>query len=98
MPAQLTTGASGVLLDSCTLTVERIVDNPRELGLGAVEASLHNIASRRGAQLLRRALGETKDTALRKHCGGRWKCKVILRIAGGLGLKAKGQCLTRSAV
>lgn len=55
--AQLTTSGSSVFLDGCTLTVELIVDHPRKLGLGAVEASLDSIASRRCPQLLSSALG-----------------------------------------
>lgn len=60
-----TAGRGGVVLDGSTLAVELVVDDPRGLGLGAVEAALGNSAS-----LLRGTLRDAGDVA-REHCGCR---------------------------
>jgi hypothetical protein len=52
-----------MVLDSSSLTVERVVDDPGILGLGTVETTLDSRANRSGT------LGETKDTALGEHNG-----------------------------
>lgn len=59
-----TAGRGGVVLDGSALTVEIVVDDPRGLSLGAVEATLGG-----GASLLRGTLREAGDVA-REH-GGR---------------------------
>lgn len=56
-----------MVLDGSTLTVELVVDDPRGLGLGGVEASLGDRAS-----LLRGTLGKAGDVALSEHGGWLW--------------------------
>ena len=58
-----------MVLDGSSLAVEFVVDNPRRLGLGAVETALDCRADRSGTHLLRNTLGQTTDTALREHGG-----------------------------
>lgn len=71
-----TAGRSGVVLDSSALTVELVVDNPRRLSLGTVEAALSGSAG-----LLRGTLREAGNVA-REHGGWvreyawRWRGEV----------------------
>lgn len=53
------------MLDGSTLTVELVVDDPRGLGFGGVEAALGDRAS-----LLGGTLGEAGNVALSEHGGG----------------------------
>ena len=57
------------MLDGSSLAVEFVVDNPRRLGLGAVETALDGGADRSGTHLLRSTLGKATDIALREHGG-----------------------------
>ena len=75
-----TAGGRSVVLDGSTLTVERIVDDPRGLGLGGVETALGGRAS-----LLRSTLGEAGDVALSEHGGWLWGCRWF----AGRGEKSK---------
>lgn len=67
-----TAGGGGVVLDGSTLTVELVVDNPRGLGLGRVEAALGDRAG-----LLGGTLGEAGDVALGEHGGWLWGVQVV---------------------
>lgn len=58
--AERTAGGGGVVLDSSTLTVELVVDDPLGLGLGGVEAALSGLADRSRA---RSTLGQTGGVA-----------------------------------
>jgi hypothetical protein len=58
-----TTGGSSMVLDSSSLAVKRVVNHPRKLVVGAVEAALESSASRSATQLLSSA----EDVALREH-------------------------------
>lgn len=70
-----TAGGGGVVLDGSTLTVELVVDDPRGLGLGRVEAALGDRAG-----LLGGTLGKAGDVALGEHGGGCGGCRWF---AGG---------------
>ena len=59
-----TAGGGGVVLDSGTLAVEFVVDDPRGLGLGGVEAALGSLAD--GC----RTLGQASNVAGEHGCGG----------------------------
>jgi hypothetical protein len=50
-----------MVLDSSSLAVELVVDDPGILGLGAVQTALSSRANRSGT------LSETKGTALSEH-------------------------------
>lgn len=67
-----------MVLDSGPLTVELVVGGPGRSG--AVGAALHSGADRSGTHLLRSALGNTTDKALREHggwcLGVLWWCEV----------------------
>lgn len=54
-----------MVLDGSTLAVELVVDDPRGLGLGGVEAALGDRAG-----LLGGTLGKAGDVALGEHGGG----------------------------
>lgn len=71
-------GGSSMVLDSSSLAVERIVNHPRKLVVGAVEAALESSASRSATQLLSGA----EDVALREHGaeGQSNGCCVFLQI------------------
>lgn len=58
------------MLDGSSLAVEFVVDDPRRLGLGAVETALDGRADRGGTHLLRSTLRQATKIALREH-GGR---------------------------
>jgi hypothetical protein len=77
-----TAGRGGVVLDGSTLAVELVVDDPRGLGLGGVEAALGDRAS-----LLRGTLGEAGNVALSEHGGGcGWAAGGLLE---GRGVEAR---------
>lgn len=59
-----------MVLDSSALAVELVVDDPRGLGFGAVEAALNGRADRGGASLLRGTLGKAGNVT-GQH-GRRW--------------------------
>ena len=64
-----TTGALSMGLDGRPLTVELVVDDPRDLALlGAVESARSSRAHRSGTRCA--ALGQTEEIALEEH-GGR---------------------------
>lgn len=58
-----------MVLDSSALAVELVVDDPRGLGLGGVEAALDGLADRGLASLLRGTLREAGCVA-GEHGGG----------------------------
>jgi hypothetical protein len=64
-----TTGRGSMVLDSSSLAVEFVVNDPRRLGLGAVETALDGRANRSGTHLLRSTLGQATKIALREHGG-----------------------------
>lgn len=68
------------MFDVLTLTVERVVDNPVRLVLGAVETAL-DVASRRRTGLLGQTEAEALHVALRKHSWeyqlGDWCCTQL---------------------
>ena len=70
-----------MVLDILTLTVERVVDNPVRLVLGAVETALDDVAGRSRTSLLGQAEAETLHIALGKHGWenqlGDWCCKQL---------------------
>lgn len=79
-----TAGGSSMVLDSSSLAVERIVNHPRKLVVGAVEAALESSASRSATQLLSGA----EDVALREHGaeGQSNGCCVFLLLGQTVGL------------
>lgn len=64
-----TTGRGSMVLDGSSLAVELVVDDPRRLGLGAVETALDGGADRSGTHLLRSTLRQATKIALREHGG-----------------------------
>lgn len=58
-----------MVLDSSALTVELVVDNPGRIGLSAVGTTLDSRADGCGTHLLRSALRESTENALREHGG-----------------------------
>lgn len=64
-----TTGRGSMVLDGSSLAVEFVVDDPRRLGLGAVETALDGGADRSGTHLLRSTLGKATKIALGEHGG-----------------------------
>lgn len=64
-----TTGRGSMVLDGSSLAVELVVDDPRRLGLGAVETALDGGADRSGTHLLRSTLRKATEIALREHGG-----------------------------
>ena len=64
-----TTGRGSMVLDGSSLAVEFVVNDPRRLGLGAVETALGGRADWSGTHLLRSTLRQAAKIALREHGG-----------------------------
>lgn len=75
-----------MVLDSSTLTVELVVDDPLGLSLSAVEAALNGLADRSRA---RSTLGQTGGVAEHVGFGGGGECGRVFGGRGDRTLKSK---------
>ena len=81
-----------MVLHSLALTVKLVVHGPGKLAaLGAVEPTLDGSADGGGASLLRRALSQTKDVALREHGVDTESRRCLIAAVQGRSEREKGK-------